>query len=545
MSAKKSLSMSRRNFLKLAGLSTAGITLAACTPATPPPAAATAAATNPPEPTKAPTATNPPKPTVAPTATVPPPPPVELLYLFPNNTQADRPLVQDAMNEILKAKINATIKLQDFSWADFNTKIQLMNSSGEKYDLAFTSFWYNIYEKNVQDGVFVAVDDLLKTIGKDVYASMNAGVWKATKIDGKTYAVPNNQIMAFPTGFDVRKDLADKYGLDVPKIKEYAETEPFLAAVKAGENMVPIAANADNPCGQLWKRGFHGSSLDNILGAHANGYTISVHADDPQAKAFSIAWEDDNFGEAVRLARKWYLAGYYDKDITPNTEVMAAIRAGKKAIAYNDATKPGNALEKKASWGFEMLCQTTQDPVLNTSGIRATMTAIGVNAHSAEAAMRYLNEINTNVELYNLLCKGIEGKHWVWVDKAKKVIGFPAGVTAQTSGYNPNTDWMFGNQFNAYYVDIAQVGAWEETQKINDTAFKSVLLGFSFNQEPVKTEIAQVQAAAGEMEVPLMRGMLDPETALPKFQKSLKDAGIDVVIAEMQKQIDAWLQANT
>jgi len=446
-------------------------------------------------------------------------------------------LVQDAMNKILRDKINATIKLQNYSWADFATKVNLMNASGEPYDLVFTSFWYNVYEKNVSDGNLLALDNLLTTAGKGVFASMNAGVWKATKINGKTYAVPNNQIQAFPGGFAVRKDLATKYGLDVTKITKFSQTEDFLKAVKAGENIVPIAANADNPCGQLWDRGI----LDNILGATANGYTILVKSDDPKAKAFSIAWEDGNFGEAVRLARKWNLAGYYDKDITPNTEVAAATKAGKHAIVYNVATKPGAALETKAQWGFDMLCQTTQAPVLTTNGIRATLTGIGARTRSAERSMLYLNEINTNVELYNLLCKGIEGKHWVWVDKAKKVIGFPQGVTAQTSTYNPTSDWMFGCQFNAYYTDAAQVGAWEETQKMNNEAVKSVLLGFSFKPDPVKTEIAQIQAAAGEMEVPLMRGMLDPATALPKFQKSLKDAGIDKVITEMQKQIDAWL----
>ncbi len=44
-------------------------------------------------------------------------------------------------------------------------------------------------------------------------------------------------------------------------------------------------------------------------------------------------------------------------------------------------------------------------------------------------------------------------------------------MTAETSGYNPNTDWMFGNQFNAYYRDAAQVGAWEATKEMNDTAY--------------------------------------------------------------------------
>jgi putative aldouronate transport system substrate-binding protein len=525
--SRKNHPISRRDFLKIASLSTVSLTLAAC--AQKPSATTVTEATAPPKPTEAP----------PPTAT-PAPKLVELNYVYPGNEQKDLKIVNDAITEILKAKINATIKLSLFAWGDYTQKLQLMNTSGEKYDLCFTSFWFNDYVKNVQNGTLAPMDDLLPTAGKGLYASMPDYIWKACRVGGKIYGAPNQQIFAFPTGIDVRKDLADKYKLDPKTIKEYVECEPYLKAIKDGEGITPIYTSTGVP-GQLYSRG----GLDYVLGGHQNGYTIHVKADDPEAKAFSIAFDDANFGEAVRLANKWYQAGYYTKDIVPDAEANAAMKAGKHAFVFNDATKPGNALEKKALWGFEWYSQSTQTPVLNTSGVIATLTAISANSVDVERSMMYLNEINTNVELYNLLCKGIEGKHWVWTNKEKKVIGFPEGVTAENSGYNPNTDWEYGNQFNAYYVSEDQVGAWEETDKINKEAVKSVLLGFSFNQEPVKTEIAQVQAAAGEMEVPLMRGMLDPATALPDFQKKLKDAGIDKVIAEMQKQIDEWRKANT
>ena len=39
-------------------------------------------------------------------------------------------------------------------------------------------------------------------------------------------------------------------------------------------------------------------------------------------------------------------------------------------------------------------------------------------------------------------------------------------------------------------------------------------------------------------------GSVDPETALPEFRQALKDAGYDDILAEKQKQLDAWLAAQ-
>ena len=39
-------------------------------------------------------------------------------------------------------------------------------------------------------------------------------------------------------------------------------------------------------------------------------------------------------------------------------------------------------------------------------------------------------------------------------------------------------------------------------------------------------------------------GVLDPDTALPEFRAKLKAAGIDKVVEEKQRQLDAWLETK-
>lgn len=144
--------------------------------------------------------------------------------------------------------------------------------------------------------------------------------------------------------------------------------------------------------------------------------------------------------------------------------------------------------------------------ILDTADTTAIMHAIYQTSANPEKAMQVLEEFNTNAELYNLLSRGIEGEHWVWADEANLVIAYPEGVTADTSPYNPNPDWVFGNQFNAYSRDHKQMGAWEATKIMNDTPYPSRALGFAVERTPIETEIVQVVAVWDELVKPIEWG---------------------------------------
>jgi putative aldouronate transport system substrate-binding protein len=215
-----------------------------------------------------------------------------------------------------------------------------------------------------------------------------------------------------------------------------------------------------------------------------------------------------------------------------------------KYASYFHTNKPGIEAEMKSMTGFDWVGPIMIDKLwLTTGSIIATMTGVSKQTSSAEACVKYFEEINTDKVLYNTLCYGVEGKHWVWVDKDKEVLGLPEGVTAENSPYNPNTDWEFGNQFNAYYTDPTKVGAWEATKKINTDAFPSPIIGFVFDTEPVKTELAQVAAVTAEYTL-MHIGFLDYNEVGSQYISRVKDAGADTILAEINKQLDEWRAAR-
>ena len=85
---------------------------------------------------------------------------------------------------------------------------------------------------------------------------------------------------------------------------------------------------------------------------------------------------------------------------------------------------------------------------------------------------------------------------------------------------------------------------WEEYQKYNDTAEISPLYGFIFDSSKVKNEIVAISNVIDKYQGIAEAGLNDPDTTVAKFNEELKAAGIDEIIAEEQKQFDAWLTAQ-
>lgn len=81
--------------------------------------------------------------------------------------------------------------------------------------------------------------------------------------------------------------------------------------------------------------------------------------------------------------------------------------------------------------------------------------------------------------------------------------------------------------------------------EFNQSASKSKALGFTFNGDSVKAEIAACNAVLDQYRRAIESGVLELDKALPEFLKKLDDAGINTIITEKQKQLDEWAAGNT
>jgi putative aldouronate transport system substrate-binding protein len=76
----------------------------------------------------------------------------------------------------------------------------------------------------------------------------------------------------------------------------------------------------------------------------------------------------------------------------------------------------------------------------------------------------------------------------------------------------------------------------------NETAGRSKALGFTFNSESVKTELAAVNSVRSQYRMLIECGLSDPDSGIiEEYVAKMKEAGVDKILAEKQAQLDAWL----
>jgi ABC-type sugar transport system, periplasmic component len=464
--------------------------------------------------------------------------PVNLVYYFGGGQQADLEAVNQEINKYLTEKINATIKLNLVDWSGYDQKMKVIISAGEPYDLCFTATWMNNYFQNVAKGAFLPIDDLLTKYAPGTKAGVPEKIWAAARVNGKIYGVINYQIMATGYGISVRRDFAEKYAFDWKSVTKYEDLEPYLAATKKGEpDKVPLEySNTSDP--------FTGAAplygLDVIGDQKVPGW---VYLNDSSLKVVN-QYDTPEFKNLINTMRKWYQAGYLKKDaytikdVTEDRKVAKYSALFPSYIAWDNVDVPTGNGNLFTQTGVKWNDKRVTLPIVTTDRAAATITAISKSSANPERAMMFLELVNTDAKLFNTFCYGVEGKHYNKISDTRV-------ETVENSGYSPNTSWEFGNNINLLLDQTQSEDKFTELwTNLNSTAQASPLLGFTFDSEPVKAEIAQCQSVIDEYLASLTSGSVDPVKFQAELIDKLAKAGADKVIAEKQKQIDSWVASN-
>jgi putative aldouronate transport system substrate-binding protein len=457
-------------------------------------------------------------------------PPVKLTWLMRMSPQNDLPAVQEAVNKITKEKLNAEVELRFIDPGTFDGKLKTMIAAGENFDITFASSSIGgDFYGSVGKGAFLPLDELISKYAPKAYASIPQGLWKAVVVDKKIYGVPNYQIVARENGIAILKSIADKYSVNLDSIKKLDDLEAFFAKVKSSEpaGVVPFVMNKTG----MWKDSLTYYGFDTIMSPTSPG-TVKLN-DDLLTVVNQFA--DPKFKEHVNLIRSWFQKGYINKDaaMVSVSDVNNLLKSGNAASMWNPM-KPGGDIDVKVQFGDrDIVMKSFETPFVTTSNVSATLQTISRTSKNPERAMMLLELVNTDKPLFNLLSFGLEGKHY-------KKLSDNRIEPISDSGYFPNKTWAIGNQFNAYLLPGQPDNVWQETIKLNERAAQSKLMGFVFDTEPVKAEVAQAQSVADEFLSSLLTGAVDPDKYLPQFLDKLKTAGADRIVAEKQKQINEW-----
>lgn len=446
--------------------------------------------------------------------------------------------VLDNLNVILKEKINATLKPVMVSWGEYREKLPLIYASGESYDLAYAASWCN-YAEEALKGPFLELSDLMQEYAPKTYAELHeSGALDAAKVNGSLYMFPSTY-EDYPEHFILwREDLRKKY--DLPEITDWDSLAAYMDGILANEpGMTPMALHNtpllsyflynDND----WNRPIVGGDAFGVLTYDiTEGKDLINIVETPEYEAF------------VKRNREWYQKGYWSRNVlSETTDIKDSFLAGRSAIAISNYSESQDLYKsvRESNPDWELDLENLSGGVLGRVTPTSNGTVIGINSKHPERAMMFLELMNQDEETFRAMFYGIEDKTYVVTEDGRKTI--PEGVDPTTLSLR---NLGMGMQVDKFILPDAEADqkVLDKIEGYESNATYPVLSSFVIDDTPIAAEIAAVNNVVTEYKIPLDLGVADPETALPELKKKLEEAGLQKVLEEVQRQIDAYNAQN-
>lgn len=443
--------------------------------------------------------------------------------------------VEAAINAITMERDHIQVDLRLYPYSDYFQQISLALQSGEQIDV-FTT--YGNFSTALSTDMCYDITDLIDEYAPHAKEKVGSQWLQATESEGRIYGIPAWMPAAVASNIVYRQDIAEELGIDMTQITSVEELTSVFEQVKAAyPNMYPLCGGA----------GVNGGM---------SGLTVCIPevdylGDDMYSPAGVLIgdsmevvdlFETEEYADMVTLARQWHEDGLMMQDLATTTLSNIEILSGGNSFA--NITLQGSAPETVAN---STSSQTNQqmdslyigNSYIDTSAVNTNTWCISATSKVPEAALKFLDLTYYDEDIINLIVYGIEGRDYVVQEDGS--ITTPDGMDGSSVPYPGfyilSGSWSMGDMHRMEGTTEASIQFNIETNKNSKV---SPALGFTFDNSSVKTEYTAVNNVIKQYYAALDCGSVDPETELPNFIKALKDAGIDSIIAEKQKQLDAW-----
>ena len=447
--------------------------------------------------------------------------------------------VEDALNAMMEPDIGVHVTLEPVALAELVNRLTLDVSSETQVDLALTvGTGLNVL---VDNNLIQPVTEIYEEYGKAILEDSGDGIY-AGYYNGELYGAGPAYITTNAYGFNARKDLLDKYEIeyDVNKIYTLDEIEEIFEIVKAGEGDDFFCAAWDVSGDPIHSAAF---AVDKLKAGTGSG-VIMLENDFKDTTIVNL-FETEEYKEFAERTYSWVQKGYVPKDLVTAESISSYIRGGNTLGRFYWTT-PGAAEGVSASVGYEMVPLTTVAGYRSGDTANSVYFTVPVTSVNPEKAVAALNYIYEHDEAAWLLQFGIEGVSYEIVEESDEgaIMQYLASDPSTLPYYQPYG--VYGNRLAwpvtaPSPIDInAQMIAFDEAISAAGERV-SEAYGYAFISSSVDTELAAVNAVISQYAPSLNAGAANPAEILPEFQAALKAAGIDKIIAENQKQLDAWL----
>jgi putative aldouronate transport system substrate-binding protein len=467
--------------------------------------------------------------------------PVTLKWIFYGEEMEDSKAVWSKVNEMLLTKLpGVQVEFQPIESAAYDDRSRLIVASGEAYDIMWAASWKGDATGKVAGGAFLPLDELISEYAPELIEAVPQFNWDKVTYSGKIMGVPSHQTVITGKAIKIPLDIYEAYKNIIP----FEESEAFaIDTTKSAADILRLYEpfieqvkkdGADQGLSLIGPGGLEnlGKNYETFMNLGQMGF-LGVSLDTREKKVVNLL-ESEDFKEYIMLAHEFANKGYFPKDIAatknlPPTQIFAVI-----SNANYDLDLPTRNQRVTDFFGREMKTIMTSGPINSGSGAASSANFIGVGSKHPAEAVKLLSLVNTDPELYNLIAYGVDGEHYQMEANTMKTLKETYKVR----------DWVIGNTDNSYKL-AADKEYIEMVRNIYNELPGSIIPGFMFDVEPIKTQLASIEAINSEYVDALIWGISkDPLKLYDEYISELRNAGINEVKAEAQRQMDEWSKAN-
>jgi putative aldouronate transport system substrate-binding protein len=462
---------------------------------------------------------------------------VTLKFYFGGDKKAATDEVWSKISDYLKGKgLNVKFDINFIPFNDFKDKMLVMAASGDNWDMNFDGDWLS-YKQMAAKGSYMALNDLLPKYAPNLYKKyQDQGTLSAATVSGQIVGLPWTMKMNQRQFATWRVDLADKAGITIPEggVKTIEDVDNLLRQLQKAYPNEKINRGGPLPIYMI-----RDEWVD--LNFHGLGFYLS----DPKITIKPVE-QQPFYKETAEKAKQWYDEKLINRDaMIDKTDGAAEWRNGRTLFTLTShewvSADPGfsdPSFKLRASELYPDKKQVNRTPLAN-------VVAINRNSKYSDRVLRFLDMLETDQTLYDLVQYGIEGKTYK-LDGDTAV--YPDGMNTTTSNYMEwGGQWAFWKPQFMRPTSTYAKGFWEKEAEFaaQPENVNSPIDGLFITEDTMKNELAKRDQASDELSRPIEFGNVkDPDKAVADYIEKQKNNGLDKILAETQKQVDAYLASQ-
>ena len=353
-----------------------------------------------------------------------------------------------------------------------------------------------MYKEYIANKWILALDEYLGSTGAKLGDYITSTLLSGVKVDGQTFAIPNNVKMGEYTYMLIDKELADKYRYTYASFADITDCNYFLEDIKNSEpdSLLPIAASYKEVMDMfVWYWNIE------VVDDYMLGYRYNINTEnnfsvlgclygDPANTGrgkielgFNNLLADQNYLDLMSTLKSYEYDGFFKAENDDREGAVISFTNGtyaiKKQAFYDEDGK--EKMDSDPSYGVytdengkEYYVYVAKYPQAEYSALFGNMFAVSANTKNAEACMKVITLLNTNSYMKNLLQYGIEGVNYE--------INDDTGMLERL-----NRDYLMdtektGNCYISHPEEGLPADYWEDAKKQSNETLINPLLGFDF-----------------------------------------------------------------